>query len=174
MEATGTGHPGPQVLTSGSVVIPPGMMQMPFAAQVAHPDHHQSMGSIMPPSAYSMAVSSGPTMSPHSHSPPPSYSPSAHNTSSPRNYPNSPPNISYSQSSHLPPQHMIMDDLVASGGSPLRKSPSETHYLSHHHYDRSPSHSPMTAQFPMRTHSPPHQIYSNNSPPHHSPIGGPM
>lgn len=150
------------------------MIQMPFA-QVGHPDHHQTMSAIMPQSAYPMAVSSGPNMSPHSHSPPPSYSPSAHTTTSPRNYPGSPSTISYSQSSHLPPQHMIMEDLVT-GGSPLRKSP-DTHYLSHHHFDRSPTHSPMTSvQFPMGTHSPPHQMYAHrsNSPPqlsNHSPIG---
>jgi hypothetical protein len=114
-------------------------------------------------------------MSPHSHSPPPSYSPSAHNTS-PRPYPGSPSAIPYSQSStHMPSQHMMIEELVG-GSSPMRKSP-EGHYLPHHHFDRSPSHSPMTTvHFPMRTHSPPHQIYahSSNSPSqlsHTSPIG---
>ena len=156
-------------------MIPPAMMQMPFA-QVAHPDHHQAMNPVMPPpSAYQMAVSTGPTMSPHSHSPPPSYSPSAHTTTSPRNYPGSPSGISYSQSSHVPPpQHMMMEDLVT-GGSPLRKSP-DSHYLSHHQFDQSPTHSPMTSvHFPMRTQSPSHQIYAHpgSSPPqmnNHSPI----
>ena len=133
---------------------------MPFPP-VTHPgDHHQSM--IIPPSSYQLtAVSSGPTMSPHSHSPPPSYSPSAH-TTSPRGYPGSPP-IPYTQSSHIPAQHMMMDELVGSS-SPLRKSP-EAHYLPpHHHFDRSPTHSPMTTvHFPMRTHSPSHQIYAHSS-----------
>ena len=161
-----------QVLTSGSVVVPP-MMQMPFAP-ASLPEQHQPINTIMHPASYQMAASSGPTMSPHTHSPPPNYSPTAHATS-PRNYPGSPPTIPYSQSSHLPPQHIMMEELTA-GGSPLRKSP-DAHYLSHHHFDRSPSHSPMTtAHFPMRTHSPPHQIYahSGGSPSQitsHSPMG---
>lgn len=150
------------------------MMQMPYPS-VTLPEHHQSIGSILPPAGgYQLAVSTGPSMSPHSHSPPPSYSPSAHNNS-PRGYPTSPSSISYSQASHIPSQHIMMEELVGSGSSPLRKSP-DSHYLPHHHFDRSPSHSPMTTvHFPMRTHSPPHQIYahSGGSPSqlaNHSPI----
>ncbi len=143
------------------VAIPQGMM--PFALQEA-----SQMGTIMHPS-YQPLVTASNTMS-HTNSPPPNYSPT-HPSSPPRNYPGSPP---YAQSSHISHQQMMMEDLT---GSPMRKSPPETHYLSHHHYERSPSHSPM-GHYPVRTtHSPPQQsIYAhpNDSPVmvnHHSPMG---
>ena len=149
----------------GSVVaIPQGMM--PFAMQ----EPPQQMSTIMHPSTYPLVTASQQTMSPHTtNSPPPTYSPS-HPQSSPRNYPGSPP---YSQASHIShQQQMMMDELT---GSPMRKSPPETHYLSHHHYERSPSHSPM-GHFPVRTHSPPQPTiypHSGGSPSmvNHSPMG---
>ena len=137
------GHMGPVV------AIPQGMM--PFTMQ----EPTQQMSSLMHPSAYQPLVTASQTMT-HTNSPPPNYSPT-HPPSTPRNYPGSPP---YSQSSHISHQQMIMEDLT---GSPMRKSPPEAHYLSHHHYERSPSHSPM-GHFPVRaTHSPPQQssIYTH-------------
>ncbi len=143
-------HQGPVV------AIPQGMM--PFTM---HQEPSQQMGTIMHPSSYQSLVTASQGMT-HTNSPPPTYSPT-HPSSPPRNYPGSPP---YTQSSHMSHQQMIMDDLT---GSPMRKSPPETHYLSHHHYERSPSHSPM-GHFPVRTtHSPPQQsIYSH---PGGSPVG---
>lgn len=157
----------PPLLNSHPVVIPPGMMQMPFSAPATMAE--QSMGAIMGPSHQLPAYSMPPTTlvaSPHTS--PPSYSPT-HSASPQRNFPGSPATVPYSQS--MAPQPIMMDELTA-GGSPMRKSP-EAHYL-HHGYDASPSNSPMaSSHFPVRTHSPPHAGIYSGSPTmatNHSPV----
>lgn len=139
------------------VAIPQGMM--PFTMQ----EPPQPLNNIMQhqsPYQPLSGVSQAPNSMPHTNSPPPTYSPT-HPPSPPRNYPGSPP---FSQSSHISHQQpMMMEDM--SSASPMRKSPPETHYLSHHHYERSPSHSPMGHFQAVRaTHSPPQQtMYSESS-----------
>lgn len=145
-------------------------MPMSFTTPASLPE--QPMGPIMGQPTHQLPAYSIPSttsvVSPHSHSSPPTYSPT-HSASPQRTFPGSPATVPYSQS--MPPPPMMMDELAA-GSSPMRKSP-ESHYL-HHGFDNSPSNSPMaSSHFPVRTHSPPHSGLYSGSPTmmsNHSPV----
>lgn len=173
--ATSTAAQMPSVMNPGPIVtIPHGMMQMPtFATAGTIPETHMvAMNPIMAHSHHPMApvqqlTCSPQSMSPH-HSPPPSYSPPHQPSSPPRTYPGSPSAVPYSQSSHVPHQTVMMDEL----GSPSHMSKSPDHYLGH--YDRSPSRSPIQHRYSSPHHASPQNLYSapSGSPPmggHHSP-----
>ena len=159
----------PTILGAGPIVtIPHGMMQMPTyscTTPVSCEAQPLTSQSLMAPlhSMQPMSQSSHQGLSPHHSPPPPTYSPPHHQPASPpqstykpTSYPGSPHSVpTYSQSSHMPHQQVMMHEEL---GSPMG------HHIDS--YDRSPSGSPIRYASPHHVHSPPQAVYAA---PHGSP-----